>query len=485
MSSIPAHWQQCQLRSVLAERLSNGRSVRDGDGFPVLRLGALRGERLDFSQHKTGAWSREDAERYVVEAGDLLVARGNGSLHLVGRASLVPQRPPNVAFPDTMIRVRPETSSVEPRFLAIQWNAPHVRAQIESAARTTAGIYKVNQGDLNGLEVLVPPLEEQKAIVAAIETHFSRLDAAVASLTRAKANVQRARASVLKAAVEGRLVPTEAALARAEGRDYEPASVLLARILTERKAAHEAAQEGAKRRKKYKPPVEPETEGMMRSLPEGWCWASVDQLAGEGGQGLCDGPFGSNLKTAHYTEEGPRVVRLQNIGDGEFRDEEAHISEEHFERLRKHEVRAGDLVIASLGEVLPRACVVPGWLGPALVKADCIRFRPTPNAAGLYLRLALNSPPVRQRTTDKIHGVGRPRLGLTGIREIALPLPPLAEQHRIAAEVDRRLSVLDAIDTTLDANLARCERLRQSILKRAFEGYLTPRIDPHGVPTCT
>ena len=79
---------------------------------------------------------------------------------------------------------------------------------------------------------------------------------------------------------------------------------------------------------------------------------------------ITDGPFGSNLKTSHYTDAGPRVIRLQNIGDGFFVDGSAHISQTHFNTLRKHEIVAGDLAIAALGETLPRSCVAPAW--PAL-----------------------------------------------------------------------------------------------------------------------
>ena len=71
-----------------------------------------------------------------------------------------------------------------------------------------------------------------------------------------------------------------------------------------------------------------------------------------------------------------------------------------------------------------------------------------------------------------------PKVGHGTIAATAVPLPPLAEQHRIVAEVDRRLSVLDALDATLDTNLARCARLRQAILKRAFEGRLVPAEPP-------
>ena len=73
----------------------------------------------------------------------------------------------------------------------------------------------------------------------------------------------------------------------------------------------------------------------MTGLPRSWVRVTVEGLAANEPASLTDGPFGSNLKTSHYTQEGPRVIRLQNIGDGVFLDERAHISEEHFNRLRK------------------------------------------------------------------------------------------------------------------------------------------------------
>src|SRR4051812_9447832 len=123
-------------------------------------------------------------------------------------------------------------------------------------------------------------------------------------------------------------------------------------------------------------------------LPAGWRWVPVAALAADEPRAITDGPFGSNLKSAHYTDAGPRVIRLQNIGQGRFLDAEAHISPEHFETLRTHEAKAGDIVLASLGEELPRACLVPEWLGPAIVKADCPRLRSDPSLNAEYLVLA-------------------------------------------------------------------------------------------------
>jgi type I restriction enzyme S subunit len=182
----------------------------------------------------------------------------------------------------------------------------------------------------------------------------------------------------------------------------------------------------------------------VTSLPRGWKWASIGDVAD-----LTDGPFGSNLKTAHYVESGPRVIRLQNIGDGVFRDERAHITQEHYDRLVKHAVAPDDVIVASLGEQAPRACLIPNWIGPAIVKADCIRARPLGGIDSRFLMWMLNSPPVRAQATASIRGIGRPRLGLGGIRRLQIPIAPLAEQRRIVAAIEEHLSRLDAADSSL------------------------------------
>ncbi len=216
--------------------------------------------------------------------------------------------------------------------------------------------------------------------------------------------------------------------------------------------------------------------GDLPDLPAGWCWASVDQLTAPEPHAITDGPFGSNLKTSHYTQSGPRVIRLQNVGDGVFINERAHISTQHYEGLKKHSV-----AVAALGEDLPRACRVPQWVIPAIVKADCIRFRPHPKLDGGYLNLALNAPPTRARVSAIIHGVGRPRLNLTEIKSIALPLPPALEQRRIAVEASLYLSIVEAIGTQIDNALARSDHLRRAVLAKAFNGYLVEQ-DPSDEP---
>jgi type I restriction enzyme S subunit len=229
-----------------------------------------------------------------------------------------------------------------------------------------------------------------------------------------------------------------------------------------------------KLKQKYKEPSKP----ILMDLPiidDTWTWATMDQLTTHEPNAITDGPFGSNLKTEHYREAGPRVIRLQNIGDGIFFDEYAHISPEHFEKLNKHCIFSGDVAIAALGDPVPRACIIPPHVGPAIVKADCIRFKPHPDLADCsYVRYALNDQATRRRMTEVVHGVGRARLNLAEIKAISISLPPLVEQEEIVRRVETLLRLADSIEKRVTVATSRANKLTQAILGKAFRGELVP-----------
>ena len=351
------------------------------------------------------------------------------------------------------------------RFLLHQLNQIDYRPFVSGTTRA-----KLPQGPMREIPLVLPPLPEQHRIVAAIETHFSRLDAAVASLTRARANVKRARASVLKAAVEGRLVPTEAALARAEGRDYEPAAVLLDRILAERKAAWAASGT----RGRYQEPVKPETEGLP-GLPEGWCWMSMDALL----RGIEAGKSFS----ADNTVPGPDqvgIVKVSAVTWGVYNEDEAKTVHDPVMVNSAFFIQQGDFLISRANTIeLVGAAVIAERVTRRTMLSDKILRLNMPVAYRRWVLSVLRSRHGRRQiealatgNQESMRNIGQDR-----IRQIAVPLPPLAEQHRIVAEADRRLSVLDTLDLSIDADLARCARLRQAILKRAFEGRLVADAD--------
>ena len=176
--ALPPGWITTPVQHVLATPLSNGRSVRDGGprGFPVLRLSALRDGRIDYKEAKTGDWTEEQAARFLVEEGNFLIARGNGSIRLVGRGCLSGRPPMSIAFPDTVIRAKPDPRVVDARFMLYSWASTYVRDQIERRARTTSGIYKISQDDVRSLAIALPPPAEQRRIVIKVDRLLALCD---------------------------------------------------------------------------------------------------------------------------------------------------------------------------------------------------------------------------------------------------------------------------------------------------------------------
>ena len=326
----------------------------------------------------------------------------------------------------------------------------------------------VRNDDVLTQKIPLPPLPEQHLIVAEIEKQFTRLDASVASLEHVRANLRRYRTSVLKAACNGELVATEAELARAEGRQYEHADELLERILKERRALWESQPSC---RRKHKEAGGPDVSSLP-PLTEGWAWARLPQL-GELNRGkskhrprndprLLGGPYpfvqtgdvrhSGGLITRHsqtYTEFGLAQSRLwppgtlcitiaANIADTGILSYEAC-----FPDSVVGFVSYGDHIVSKFFELFIRT-----------QKEELARFAPA--------------------TAQK-------NINLGVLSEMAVPIPPIAEQSRIVAEVERCLSIIKQVEEAVDTSLKRAERLRQSVLKQAFCGRLVPQ-DPGDEP---
>lgn len=216
-----------------------------------------------------------------------------------------------------------------------------------------------------------------------------------------------------------------------------------------------------------------------RPLPAGWRWVRLGDLA-NADDAFADGPFGSNLKTEHYTATGVRVIRLQNIGIGRFLgSDEVFVSHEHFERLRRHSVQVGDVVVASLGDgsrPAGRACLVPEGIGPALVKADCFRVR-LPGDAILpeYLVGFLNSPLALSGAADRMRGATRPRMNLAMLKATWMPFAPLDQQRGIVRRVADQLAAVERARVAADAQLDALNGLLAFALEEVFESTTAKR----------
>lgn len=243
-----------ELRRAIAEPLRNGKSVRDGVGLPVLRLTSLKQTDIDLNETKTGDWTGvREVRRFLIQDGDYLVSRGNGSKDLVGRGGLVVGCSGDIAFPDTMIRIRPDTEQLLPDYLKYVWEAPFVRRQIEQSAKTTAGIWKVSQTDLERVELPMPTIEEQAEIAQLVGKFLGLANRIEYRLSAAIKHAQRLESLMLSKAFRGELVPQDPS--------DEPANALLARIVAERSASASASRPRSPRASR--PPRAPKDNAAM------------------------------------------------------------------------------------------------------------------------------------------------------------------------------------------------------------------------------
>jgi type I restriction enzyme S subunit len=307
------------------------------------------------------------------------------------------------------------------------------------------------------IPIPIAPLEQQKLIVAEIEKQFSRLDEAVANLKRVKANLKRYKAAILKAAVEGKL--TEAW--RKQHPDVEPASKLLERILAERRAKWSG-------RGKYKEPAKPDTSNLL-PLPERWTWASVDQLTSHITSGSRDW-------TRYYGRGSGTFILAQNVRlmRLDLSDRQAVDPPKSDAETVRTRVSIGDLLVTIVGAKTGEVCRIPMELVEHFVCQSVALLRPLMPASAKFMELYLASSENGQaQWKHYIYGQGRPHLSFEQLKMTAIAVPPLAEQQQIVPEVERRLSVIKELETAVEANLTRADRLRQSVLAQAFSGGLT------------
>jgi type I restriction enzyme S subunit len=340
---------------------------------------------------------------------------------------------------------------IDSRLLMHQLNVVDYHPYVSGTTRL-----KLPQGSMNQIPLRIPPLAEQRRIVAAIEEHLSRLDAAVAGLERVQAMILRYRAAVLKAAVEGRLVATEASLAQKRGNEYESADALIERI----------GRQDARR-------AHPELERVqLRHPPEGWTWTSLGSI-GALQSGIQKQPSRRPVKNRFP------FLRVANVGRGRLDLSEIHEVELFNGELERLRLQKGDLLVVEgngSATEIGRLAVWNGQIEDCVHQNHLIRHRPYPGILPEYVAAYWNSPEGAKRVLNVASSTsGLYTLSVGKISRLPVPIPPTAEQTRIVEELDRRFTLLATLGSEIASKLARAARLRQSILQRAFEGKLVPQ----------
>ncbi|OHB38887.1 MAG: hypothetical protein A3C38_01915 [Planctomycetes bacterium RIFCSPHIGHO2_02_FULL_50_42] len=318
----------------------------------------------------------------------------------------------------------------------------------------------------------LPPLPEQHRIVAKVEELFTRLDAGVEALKKVKVELKRYRQAVLKHAFEGRLTEE---WREARKDEIEPASTLLERIKEERKKdtrgkktrgviARSESDEAIPKDEIAPPSARNDN---LPPLPEGWVWTRVGEVSRKIHYGY----------TAKSSNEklGPKLLRITDIQNNSVNWVSVPyccISEEDKEKYLLNE---GDLVFARTGATVGKSFLIFGKILEAVFASYLIRIILSTEVSNKFVYSYFQSAAYWQQISIGKLGIGQPNVNAEKLSGIVLPLPPLPEQHKVVEEIERHFSVADEVEKVVEQGLKQAERLRQSILKKAFEGKLVPQ----------
>ena len=487
-NGLPKGWAEATIERLVGDGVfCDGDWVESEDQDPNgdIRLIQLAdvgdGEYRDRSSRFLTSAKAKELNCTFLQEGDLLIARMPDPL---GRSALFPgDAKPSVTVVDVCIVRSGSKACFSHKWLMHFINSPRFRVSV-AGLQSGSTRKRISRRNLASLSLPIPPLPEQNHIVEKIEELFSDLDAGVKALERAKANLKRYRASVLKSAVEGRLTEEW----RKEHPQSEDGGMLLDRILRERREKWEKDQLLKFREKGKEPPKnwqskyeEPSHEAGLYELPSCWIWASALEI--------CDRVENGNTPPSDEMTAGTgdvpfiKVYNLTRDGRLDFTVNPTFVSQNtHEDRLGRSRVLPNDVLMNIVGPPLGKVSLVPDTYPEWNMNQAIVLFRTSRVVLSRYLALCLLSGEVLRWITRTAKATaGQFNISVGNSRLLPIPLPPLAEQEQIVSLVEERLSQIDAAEKTIDSELIRSKRLRQSILKRAFEGKLVPQ-DPKDEP---
>ena len=453
-NSLPSSWIEVELNDLAV--INYGKALAAGIRSAGGRIPVIG------SSGKVGYHNEA-----LVDGPCLVVGRKGaaGSVHLV----------PESSWPiDTAYFIQPP-KDIDLVFLSYLLGTCGLGALDKSTA-----IPSLSRDDLYRVLVPVAPRAEQTRIVAKLEELLSDLDAGVAELQAAQKKLAQYRQSLLKAAVEGALT----AEWRTQHQPTETGAQLLQRILQERRARWEARQlakfaEQGKTppkdwQKKYPEPVQPDASGLPQ-LPQGWVWATIDQIA-QVGTGVT--PLRS--KSAYFNEGTIPWVTSGALNSEAVASATELVTELALKECRLELYPVGSLLVAMYGEGKTRGkCSelrIPATINQAIA---AIVLEPAAQSCKAYLKAFLLDSYEKMRA--QASGGVQPNLNLQIVKAIALPLPPCSEQAEITQLLDGQFDQISQQQIAVQVSLQQSTAQRQNILRAAFSGQLVPQ-DPHDEP---
>ena len=419
MSELPKGWTLTDL-SIAGKWGSGGTPKRHnkdyyGGEIPWLVIGDLNDGIVTNSKNSITEQGLQNSSAKLIDKGTLLIAM-YGSIGKLGIAGF--KCSTNQAIAHCLVNTKLVNSQY--LFYYLRSRREHLLSIGKGGAQQN-----ISQTVLKAYELPLAPLNEQVRIANKLDSILAKVNKAQSRLDKIPAILKRFRQSVLAAATSGELTR--------EWREFNKVD------------------------------------------KDSWQQVSIDELSSR----AFDGPFGSKLKTADYTEFGVKVVRLENIGHLTFKgDKETFISEKKYQELIKNTLEHNDILFSSFVDEEIRTCLFEARNNTYINKADCFCIRVSEEKISpKFLMYNLGCKHTFDKIKKQVHGVTRPRINLRFLKSFEVSVPTIEEQIRIVEIIDALFHKAAKVEAQFLETKSKSDRLTQSILAKAFRGELVSQSD--------
>ncbi len=433
---LPNGWKESNLNLLSLVVTKGSTPTTHGFKYQIMGINFIKVENIVdgwIDQNTVHEFISQDTNDYLkrsqLQENDILFSIAG----TIGRTSIIRKIDLPANTNQAIAIIRCPWKYLNPKYIRLILDSP-ILFHIFSLKTRGVGIYNLSLNDIKELKIPIPPLNEQKRIVAKIESIFSQIDAGQTKLDAVKILLKQQKQSVLKVAFEGNLVPQDP--------NDEPAEVLLKKI-------H----------------VDSKIEFDKENLPKGWIRTKI---------GFTIDP--SKDRFDPITNKNKTFIGLE------------HIESNTGKIIRKGEsknltstktiFRSGDILYGRLRPYLNKVCV-PNFNG--VCSTDILVLKKNSFLSNRFIALFFATNCFVTYANANMTGVQHPRISFKKISIFTIPLPPLNEQHRIVTKIESIFGRIDAIEKQVNDSLIKLDHLKKSVLKKAFEGKLVPQ-DPNDEP---
>ena len=422
---IPEGWRWCRWGDL-------SESIQYGYNAPAKSTGRIRMVRISDIQDGNVLWEsvpfceidESEIDTYRLQARDILFARTGGT---VGKSFLVRSTPYDSIYAGYLIRTR-YSNSLSAEYMKFFMESQLYWEQLRNGTIATAQP-NCNGKTLSKMLLPLPPLAEQKRIVAKIEELMPLIDRYDKAWTQLEAIQKKfpgdLKKSILQQAIQGKLVPQ----IPAEGTGEE----LYQQIQKEKQAL---IKSGKIKKEKPLPPIA--EDEIPFEIPEGWRWCRLGEILHK----LVDGTH----HTPHYTPHGIPFVSVKNMSNGilDLSNTKFISESEHRELWSRCNPEQGDILLSKVGTTGVPAKIETDVEFSLFVSVALLKFNNELIDIN-FLVYIIQSPDVQKQCKEHTRGVGNKNWVINDIANTIIPLPPLAEQKRIVAKIEALMSLCDRL----------------------------------------